>query len=126
MREMGGQSVACPHCHKKIEIVSASDLETDFDINSNKLTHEREMGRFPDPWIKLNNRHLWLRGEIEDFLADSATRRVSDAVSMINAELSRLSKSERDKARKLIERGLESNGEMPKPRRNNRGRRAKT
>jgi hypothetical protein len=60
----------CPHCGKNIELIGAAGLDKDYGLNGNKLQYLRDSGKFPEPWIKLENRNIYLKSDVDAFRAE--------------------------------------------------------
>lgn len=88
--------VRCPHCGNEIEVVSASEMENLFALKSERVQHLRSRGRFPDPWLSLENRFLYLRSAIEDWQREVATKEASARVVELTEQLRGLPEAERE------------------------------
>lgn len=77
----------CPHCGEPITIIGATEMEERYGVNRNRQQHLRTQGRFPEPWIKLENRNLYLQHDIEEWLrqdvAGAAELRIGDLESLL-------------------------------------------
>ena len=62
----------CPHCGKTIQLIGAAGLAKDYGLNGNKLQYLRDAGKFPEPWIKLENRNIYLLSDVDAFRAEQA------------------------------------------------------
>lgn len=67
-------NVKCPHCSQQIDLVGAKDLDDEFGIGPNSVLYARKEGKFPEPWLLLGNRNLYLRSDIETWAADRPIR----------------------------------------------------
>jgi hypothetical protein len=97
--------VHCPNCKKLIDLVGSHELREDYSISTNKLQHEREMGRLPEPYMTFNNRHIWLRGDVEEFIEQRSRDKVEKTVSELLSALDNLPPDEREAARDLLVAG---------------------
>jgi hypothetical protein len=93
----------CPHCGQEIDLVGPSDLNKDFGINPNALQHAREKGTLPAPWLKMNNRNLWLRADIDEYVVQQGRAKVESTVRDLMKAVSSLPEAERAEAFKLIQ-----------------------
>jgi hypothetical protein len=92
----------CPHCGKNIELIGAAGLDKDYGLNGNKLQYLRDSGKFPEPWIKLENRNIYLRSDVDAFRAEQAQENAGKTAEALQAILDSLPP---DEAKEVL-RGL--------------------
>jgi hypothetical protein len=112
--------VQCPHCGNTIDIVGPSELKEQFGLNSNHVQHARDRGKFPDPYLELGNRNLWLRATIEDYVDTRSRLRLESTLEEMLNTLDTMDEETRAEARKLLEKKL-----SPKPAKTPPARRGK-
>lgn len=94
--------VKCPHCGEDIDLVGMQDMKG-FALTPNMVQHAQARGRFPIPWLKFNNRAIWLRRDIEHFVSERGRVRAEQAVKTLSETLSGLSENERREVLDLIQ-----------------------
>jgi hypothetical protein len=94
----------CPHCGKNIELIGAAGLDKDYGLNGNKLQYLRDSGKFPEPWIKLENRNIYLKSDVDAFRAEQAQEGAEKAVETLQALLDALPPDEAKKALEALTR----------------------
>lgn len=93
---------ACPHCDKDIEIVGTTEITEDFGLTPNMIQHAIFRKRFPEPWIKFNNRALWLKSTIAAYQADISREKSRKAARVLVDAFALLSEEERARIIKEI------------------------
>lgn len=88
----------CPHCGKTIDIIGASELHSEYGINANRLQGLRDKGKFPEAWIHLVPRYLYLRSDVEKWKTERAQEVSSKTVNSLRAVLDALPPDEAKKA----------------------------
>ena len=102
----------CPHCGEMIELAGAGQLEAELGINQNQLQYLREHRErlgFPEAWLSLGNRHLYLGTELRAYVEGKKEAEVQKRFH----ELVDLSAEQREELVKL----LNSVEDQPKKRR---------
>jgi hypothetical protein len=74
---------ACPHCSTDIEVLSSGELTKEFELSPNKQQDLRGQGRLPNPWLRFQNRNVYLRNDIESFLDHEAHVEAERAVQAL-------------------------------------------
>jgi hypothetical protein len=90
----------CPHCGKTIQLVGAKQLNDDYQLNGNKLQYLRDAGKFPEPWIKLENRNIYLKSDVDAFRTEQAQENAGKTAEALQAILDSLPP---DEAAKVLE-----------------------
>lgn len=85
--------VTCPEGHT-FEIVSSNEMK-EMGLAVNTVARARKAGIFPEPWAEFENRHIWLRDAILDFITERALRRWGGAVDPMFEEILQLPQDER-------------------------------
>src|SRR6185437_3543560 len=96
------QTMTCPHCNKTIELVEPKDLKEQYGMSPNTVVHARKLGVFPDPILQFENRTIWLKSAINDYVQEKNNKRIESLVSDFEQLIARLPKDEQEQARKLI------------------------
>jgi hypothetical protein len=95
--------VKCPNCGEPIDLVGASDLKSDYGLSANSVQHARERGQFPEPYLSFNNRHIWLRADVQAYLEARSKAKLDRTVEELSQTFAKLSPAEKTEARKLLE-----------------------
>jgi len=94
--------VKCPHCGKPIDLIGTRELRDKFHLTDNQIQHAREQGKMPDPWLSLENRFLYLREDIIEYVEERSRVRVGGAVKEILSAIQNLPEKEQVEARKIL------------------------
>lgn len=87
-------------------MAGAGDLERDFGIGPNALQHARETGKFPEPWMSFGNRNIYLRSDIETYVAERGRAKIEQAVQTVLTSIDALPDGEKDEALRLLNEQL--------------------
>lgn len=96
-------SVVCPHCGERIELAGAGEIEEQFGHNPNQLQYlrdNRERLGFPEPFIALGNRYLYLGDELREYFQRRQDER-------LEKEVRRLADLSLEERRKFAQRVME-------------------
>lgn len=96
--------VTCPNCGKGIHLVGAKELKEEFSLGPNSVAHARERGRFPMPWLSFQNRNIWIREEIEEYIRERSAARVEQTVDELLRALDHLPADARREAQRRLEK----------------------
>lgn len=75
----------CPHCGKTIQVVGSAELQDEFGMYPQTISNARERGVFPEPWLFLGNRYIYLRESIQEYNDRRLAERI-DGMSPAAAE----------------------------------------
>jgi hypothetical protein len=93
----------CPHCGKELDLVGKKELEAEpFNLTVNQQQFLRDQGKFPPPWLKLENRYIYLRSDMEKFLAAGVKEKAEAAVEDLMKSLSGVSEEQREETLKML------------------------
>lgn len=112
--------VTCPHCGESIELVGASELKNEFDLDPNAVQHAREKGTFPEPWLGFGNRNIYLRQDAQRFMEQRRAAKLKPLIGMLEESWEQLPQEERELVRRVLEEKMAT---RPTPSKRTRRRR---
>ena len=109
------QTLDCPHCGKPIRFVGPGELEREYGLAPNSVTHYKGTGRFPKAVLEYQKAHVYLEDDILKFKSDKLSRDLGGVVDKLMNDMKHLTPDDRAQARKLLEERLLNGDEPPKP-----------
>jgi hypothetical protein len=116
--------ITCPNCHEPLQLVGAAELKDEYGLSSNSVQHYKTRG-FPEPVLTFGNRHIYLRKDVDAFVANRSRSNIERAVETLMHDLDHLPDSEREEARKILEERLGTDGHVHTKPKTANGRRRK-
>jgi hypothetical protein len=93
----------CPHCGETIELVGAQELKQDFGLTDNMLQYAQKRGKMPRPWLKFNNRGVWLRRDAEAFISERNREKIKTAAATLSKSMTGLSREEQEEMLRILQ-----------------------
>ena len=95
-------TLTCPHCGNGIDLVGQKELKDDYGMGPNPVAHARSLGIFPIPVLEFGNRNMWLRQQIDEYVASRNRDRIAKLVEDFEQTIAKLDETEREQARELL------------------------
>lgn len=107
--------VKCPQGHD-LELMSATDVVSEVrargwsKFSQNYLATLKKKGKFPEPWVTVANRDVWLKDQFETWWDNRAVEARDAALEKAAQTLIGLKGRDLDKAFAELRKRIESNG----------------
>lgn len=98
-------TLRCPHCNTEIELLGPKELKDEYGLGPNPVAYRREHKGFPEPVLSFNNRHIYLRDEVEAWIQEDAKGKIEKFVANMQETLAALPEAEREAAVKMLTDG---------------------
>jgi predicted DNA-binding transcriptional regulator AlpA len=92
----------CPHCDKLIELVGQKELSEEYGMGPNPVAHARSRGTFPTPVLQFGNRNMWLKDDIDPYIEQRATNRITKLVADFEQVIAGLPEEEQKQVRETL------------------------
>ena len=103
-------NIECPHCGKGIDLVGPTELREEYGWTAAMIQHNRTIPGFPEPILKFQNRHIYLRKDIERFREERGQVNAIRALEQMEKSLDYLPPELQEGVEKLRKRLNVNNG----------------